>query len=205
MSSRGRVCGERWVVCRRFIVTPTVSQAPYLRLAAAPRSYLTTSFMVIAREDDTSFGMLHSRLPQAVVRCMSALGTASAIDPRYTPTTTFETFPFPEGLTPNLPAASYAADPRAQAIAAAARELVEKRELWLNPPDLVEHVPEVVPGFPDRIVPRNARAAAVLKSPHADQSVQYSRHAGGRMARQPAPRARRSGGSRLWLVRRPGG
>jgi hypothetical protein len=31
-------------------------------------------------------------------------------------------------------------------------------------PDLVERVPEVVPGFPDRIVPRNAKAAAILKS-----------------------------------------
>jgi hypothetical protein len=41
---------------------------------------------------------------------------------------------------------------------------VEKRDLWLNPPDLVERVPEVVPGFPDRIVPRNAKAAATLKS-----------------------------------------
>ena len=34
-------------------------------------------------------------------------------DPRYTPTTTFETFPFPAGLTPNVPASSYAAEPRA--------------------------------------------------------------------------------------------
>ena len=27
--------------------------------------------------------------------------------PRYTPSTTFETFPFPVGLTPNVPAADY--------------------------------------------------------------------------------------------------
>jgi len=67
------------------------------------------------------------------------------------------------GLTPNLPAASYAGDPRARA-AAAARDLVEKRDLWLNPPDLVERLPEVVAGYPDRIVPRNARAAAILKT-----------------------------------------
>jgi hypothetical protein len=37
------------------------------------------------------------------------------------------------------------------------------REAWLNPPDLVERVPEVVPGFPDRIVPVSPRAAAILK------------------------------------------
>jgi type II restriction/modification system DNA methylase subunit YeeA len=85
-------------------------------------------------------------------------------DPRYSNTRCFETFPFPENLTPNLPAASYATNPRAQSIAAAARELVEKRDAWLNPPDLVERVPEVVPGFPDRIVPRNPKAAAILKT-----------------------------------------
>ena len=37
------------------------------------------------------------------------------------------------------------------------------REAWLNPPDLVERVAEVVAGFPERIVPVNAQAAAVLK------------------------------------------
>ncbi len=75
----------------------------------------------------------------------------------------FETFPFPEGLTPNIPAAEYADDPRAVAIAAAARRLDELREAWLNPPDLVERVAEVVAGYPDRIVPKSAKAAAVLK------------------------------------------
>jgi type II restriction/modification system DNA methylase subunit YeeA len=37
------------------------------------------------------------------------------------------------------------------------------REAWLNPPDLVERVPEVVPGFPDRLVPVDDRAAAILR------------------------------------------
>jgi type II restriction/modification system DNA methylase subunit YeeA len=80
-------------------------------------------------------------------------------DPRYTPSTTFETFPFPADLTPNIPAADYAADPRAQAIAAAAARLNELRENWLNPPDLVKRVPEVVPGYPDRILPIDDAAA----------------------------------------------
>jgi type II restriction/modification system DNA methylase subunit YeeA len=84
-------------------------------------------------------------------------------DIRYTNTRCFETFPFPEGLTPDRPATSYADDPRAIAIAAAARALDEARERWNNPPELVERVPEVVPGFPDRLVPRDARAAAILK------------------------------------------
>ena len=93
-------------------------------------------------------------------------------DPRYTPTTTFETFPFPEGLTPNIPAADYAADPRAKSIAAAAKKLDDLRRAWLNPPDLVEIVPEVTPTaapgeaprrYPDRILPKNVEAAVKLK------------------------------------------
>ncbi len=95
-------------------------------------------------------------------------------DPRYTPTTCFATFPFPEGLTPNIPAADYASDPRAVAIGKAAARLNELRENWLNPPDLVQPVPEVVPTaeqreagaekiYPDRILPIDEAAAKVLK------------------------------------------
>lgn len=70
---------------------------------------------------------------------------------------------FPEGLTLNIPAADYANDPRAQAIAAAAARLNELRENWLNPADLVVREPEVVPGYPDRILPRDEAAAKELK------------------------------------------
>lgn len=41
-----------------------------------------------------------------------------------------------------------------EAIAQAARRLNELRENWLNPPEWVERVPEVVPGYPDRLLPR---------------------------------------------------
>ena len=144
----------------RCIVTPEVSK--HRIFAWLPRPALPDcQLMVTARDDDTTFGVLHSRFHEIWALRM---GTSLEDRPRYTPTTTFETFPFPAGLTPNLPAASYTADPRAQAIAAAARDLVEKRDAWLNPPDLVERIPEVVPGFPDRIVPRNPKAAAVLKT-----------------------------------------
>ena len=102
----------------------------------------------------TAGSMPHGRL---------RLGTSLEDRPRYTSSTTFRTFPFPEGLTPNIPAADYADDPRAVAIAAAARRLDELREAWLNPPDLVERVAEVVAGYPERIVPVNAQAAAMLK------------------------------------------
>jgi hypothetical protein len=96
--------------------------------------------------------------------------------PRYTPTTCFETFPFPAGLTPadtahqrteaieggalipaDLPAAVRA---QAGAIARGAKRLVELRDAWLNPPEWTERVSEVVPlgmdrsPYPDRIVAR---------------------------------------------------
>jgi type II restriction/modification system DNA methylase subunit YeeA len=74
------------------------------------------------------------------------------------------TFPFPEGLTPNIPAADYAADTRAIPIAEAAAELNGLREAWLNPPDLVRIEPEVVPGYPDRALPKDEEAARVLKT-----------------------------------------
>ena len=51
-------------------------------------------------------------------------------DPSYTPSTCFETFPFPWP-----PGQEPADDPRVEAIAQAARELVQLRDAWLNPPD----------------------------------------------------------------------
>ncbi|MBB5710600.1 type IIL restriction-modification enzyme MmeI [Sphingomonas xinjiangensis] len=82
---------------------------------------------------------------------------------RYNASFVYLTFPFPEGLTPDIPAADYADDPRAQAIATAAARLNELRENWLNPADLVVRVPEVVPGYPDRILPKDEEAAKELK------------------------------------------
>ena len=118
--------------------------------------------IVIARQDDTTFGILHSRFHEAwSLRKGTWQGKGN--DPRYTLTTTFETFPFPEGLSPDVPATDYLADPRAQAIASAARRLVELRDRWLNPPEWVEWVQEPVPGYPPRPVPRDKKTAIALK------------------------------------------
>jgi type II restriction/modification system DNA methylase subunit YeeA len=144
----------------RFIVTPRV--AKHRMFAWLPKSVLPDSqLIVISRDDDTTFGMLHSRFHEL---WSLALGSSLEDRPRYTPSTTFETFPFPEQLTPNISAISFSTNPHAQAVGDAARDLVEKRDLWLNPLDLIERVPEVVPGYPDRIIPRNAKAAAILKT-----------------------------------------
>jgi len=62
-----------------------------------------------------------------------------------------------------VPADRYASDLKAQGIAAAAKELVLARDRWLNPPELVESVPEIVAGFPERLMPKNSTAAATLR------------------------------------------
>ncbi len=146
----------------RYIATPTVAKHRlfvWLVAGVCPDHQL----IVIARDDDTTFGILHSRFHEAwSLRLGTRLGKGN--DPRYTPTTTFQTFPFPEGLSPDIPAADYAEDPRSVAIAGAARRLVELRDRWLNPPEWVDWIDEPVPGYPRRPVPRNDEAAAQLKA-----------------------------------------
>ncbi len=143
----------------RYLATPRVAKH---RLFVWLPTHVVPDFALIAvaRDDDVAFGILHSRFHELWAL---RLGTSLEDRPRYTPSTTFETFPFPEGLTPNIPAARYADDPRAIRIADAARRLNELREAWLNPPDLVMRVPEVVPGYPDRIMPISEKAAKELK------------------------------------------
>ena len=143
----------------RCIATPTVAKHrlfAWLDTRICPDHQL----IVIARDDDTTFGILHSRFHEA---WSLRLGTSLEDRPRYTPTTTFEPFPFPKGLSPDIPASDYANDSRAVAIAEAARRLVELRDRWLNPPEWVEWVDEPVPGYPKHPVPRDKATAKELK------------------------------------------
>jgi hypothetical protein len=129
------------------------------------------------------------------------MGTSLEDRPRYTPTTTFETFPFPTGLTPAdiggptetlalaaapggrasrppggqdgrpptldpgviLPPVAPEYRAAALAIAEAGHRLNALREAWLNPPEWVDRVPEVVRGYPDRIIPKPDHAAEIKK------------------------------------------
>ena len=145
----------------RYIATPlTAKYRPFVWYNSA--IYPESLLVVISREDDTTFGILHSRFHEAwSLRLGAAQGQGN--DPRYTHTTTFQTFPFPEGLSPDIPAAEYADDPRAIAIAEAARRLVELRDRWLNPPEWVEWVDEPVPGYPKRPAPVDEAAARQLR------------------------------------------
>ena len=133
----------------RYIATPAVAKHRLFVWLDA-RICPDHALIVIARDDDVTFGILHSRFHEA---WSLRLGTSLEDRPRYTPTTTFETFPFPEGLSPNLPAVAQAPGSHAAAIADAARRLVELRDRWLNPPEWVEWVDEPVSGYPRRAVP----------------------------------------------------
>ena len=86
--------------------------------------------IVIAREDDYFMGLLHSKVHQVWALKQ---GTSLEDRPRYTPTTTFETFPFPW-----VPGKEPKEDPRVQAVAQAAKELIEQRDRWLNAEGLSE-------------------------------------------------------------------
>lgn len=89
--------------------------------------------VVIARQDDYFLGVLQSRTHELWARGQGSQLREAESGSRYTPTTTFETFPFPwpPGKEPKD-------DPRVDAIEEAARELVEKRDRWLNPEDASE-------------------------------------------------------------------
>ena len=140
----------------RYIATPRVAKhRSFVWLDA--RIYPDSALIAIARDDDTAFGILHSRFHDA---WSLRLGTSLEDRPRYTPTTAFETFPFPEGLSPDIPAADCADDPRA--IAEAARRLTELRDRSLDPPEWVQWIEEPVPGYPPRPVPRDAAATREL-------------------------------------------
>ena len=154
----------------RVLVTPRVAKHRFF-VWQHPRIYCDDATVTVARSDDTTFGILQSRFHELwSLRLCTYLGVGN--DPRYTPSSTFETFPFPEGLTPadtrgqpvvegelQLPPVAEAYIPTARVIAAAAQRLNALRESWINPAEWLERLAEVVPGYPERIVPKPAHAA----------------------------------------------
>ena len=102
----------------RYIATPTTTK--YRLFVWLPADILADHALIaVARDDDYTFGVLHSRFHELWAL---AMGTQLETRPRYTPTTCFETFPFP-----------HPTEEQREAIGAAAAELNSLREGWLNP------------------------------------------------------------------------
>lgn len=118
---------------QRHIVTPGVSKHRLFRWY--PTSTLCNQgTLVFASEDDYMFGVLHSRFHEIWALAQGTQLREKESGFRYTPTTCFETFPFPEATE----------DQRA-AIAEAARELDTLRENWLNPPEWTQEETLIFP------------------------------------------------------------
>ena len=143
----------------RFVATPGVSKHRLFEWLSAP-TLPDHALFVFARADDYAFGVLHSR-PHELWSLR--MGTSLEDRPRYTPTTTFETFPFPWPLNTPDEALTPAQRGHRDAIGAAAKELDEKRRLWLNPPEWVREVADVIPSLPNRLLPVDDEAAEQLK------------------------------------------
>lgn len=143
-----------WYICtverakHRFFCLRTKNYAPDNRLVVFPIQSMTL------------LGFLSSRLH---LTWATSMGSTLEDRPGYNTRVCFDTFPFPEGLTPHELPDAETTDPRAQKIAAAAARLNELRETWLNPAELVRRAPEVMPGYPDRILPVDDKAECELK------------------------------------------
>jgi type II restriction/modification system DNA methylase subunit YeeA len=108
---------------KRCIVTPEVSKYRlfiWMDTSVIPDHKLH----VIARDDDYFLGVLHSKLHEI---WSLKMGSTLEDRPSYSSSRIFETFPFPWP-----PGAEPKDDPHVQAIAQAAKELVEQRDRWLN-------------------------------------------------------------------------
>jgi type II restriction/modification system DNA methylase subunit YeeA len=113
----------------RYIITPRVSKHRLFAWLGAETLPDSATF-AIARSDDYFFGVLHSRAHEVWARAQGTQLREVESGFRYTPTSTFETFPFPwpPGREPEN-------SQQVEAIAEAARELVRQRDNWLNPPN----------------------------------------------------------------------
>ncbi len=142
-------CAEmRARICQlpRFLVTTTVSKHRVFAWEASP-TLPDHQLVAFGRDDDYFFGVLHSRLHEVWALKQ---GTRLETRPRYTPTTCFETFPLPRPTPENE-----------AAIAAAAKELNELRERWLNPPEWTETHTLEFPGSLDGPWARHVDKASV--------------------------------------------
>ena len=115
----------------RFIATPTVSKHRVF-VWLPPETLPDHQLIVFARDDDWFFGVLHSRFHQIWALCLGTQLRETESGFRYTPTTCFETFPFPWPPGTPLGKLTRAQDDQRTAIAQAARALDVVRADWLG-------------------------------------------------------------------------
>lgn len=121
----------------RTIATPLVAKHHamcWVDCISIPSNLL----VVIASESDSWLGILQSRIHETWAGALGTQLREQESGSRYTPTTCFETFPFP------IPSSEQEA-----AIAAAAKELDELRSAWLNPPEWTREEILEFPGSSD--------------------------------------------------------
>ena len=108
------------LVLPRYLATPTVSKHRVF-VWMEPRVLPDHQLIVFARSDDYFFGVLHSQIHEVWARTQGTQLREKESGARYTPTTSFETFPFPKPTSE-----------QEKAIADAARKLDEARKNWLG-------------------------------------------------------------------------
>ena len=121
LGASGQVMRKALSPLSRFIVTPRVSKHRMF-VWVPPETLPDSAVVAIARDDDYTFGVLHSRFHELWARGMGTQLREVESGFRYTPTTCFETFPFP-----------HPTDEQREAIGAIAAELDRLRAGWLNP------------------------------------------------------------------------
>lgn len=114
---------------KRYIATPRVAKHRIF-VWLSPEVLPDCQLIVVGRGDDYCFGVLHSQVHEVWSRRKGTQLREASSGCRYTPTTTFETFPFPWplGTEPRKGKADYE---KVRSIEAAAAELVVKRDNWL--------------------------------------------------------------------------
>jgi len=111
----------------RYIATPGVAKHR-LFVWVQPEVLCNQGTLIFARDDDYFFGVLHAKVHELWARAMGTQLREAESGFRYTPSTTFETYPFPWA-----PGQESGDNPQVQAIAAAAQRLVELRTEWITP------------------------------------------------------------------------
>jgi type II restriction/modification system DNA methylase subunit YeeA len=151
----------------RYICTPRVAKHR-LFVWFDSSVFPDSRICVIARSDDTTLGILQSRIHEvwALANAPMHGDGSEGGRPTYAIATCFETFPFPEGMTPRDSANETPSGQNAERIATAARRLNELRDNWLNPPAWVDWVitpDEEEAGFPKRPIAKPGFEAELKK------------------------------------------